>query len=402
MYIKYSYIVGTLYKNIKTRKEMRERPIGVLSSIISMNIKKIEWITFNAFLDTDLYIVKELVQYYRINWYIVKSGNESVDYLEEVSALRNIQNLNIEIIKCGSRLRKIECIKSYNQLLNRVKTNNPDIIYTTLAGAPYFIPMVITKLNLKKVILAIHNVHVPKGGTAALFFKIYNSLAIKYFKNFQTFSISQYNYLLGVTNRKNVFQATFIMKDYGNPTKHRTNNCVTFLNFGNIRPYKRLDVLILAAQSAYEKTNILFKVIIAGKCDIWEEYQKLIKYDFLFDVRIGRVKNSEVPNLFEDADYFVAPYQDIAQSGSATVAINYSKPVIASKLPAFEEYVIHGKTGYLIEPADQKSLQDIMEYILVNHEQIYPELVENVITCKNEVFSTNAIVNKYREALDGI
>lgn len=363
-------------------------------------MKKIEWITFNAFLDTDMYIIKELSKYYLINWHIIKSGNENIDYISEISELEKIDNLTVTVLECGKRLRKLECVRSYNTLLDNINKSKPDVIYLTLAGAPYFIPISILKLNLNKVLLAIHNVHVPKGGTSYYFFKIYNYIAIKFFKNFQTFSKNQLDVLMSMAPNKNMFYVDFLMKDYGDPTIKRADNKITFLNFGNIRKYKRLDVLILAAQEAYEETKIPFKVIIAGKCDDWTEYEKLIKYDFLFDVRLGRVENNDVPNLFELCDYFVAPYQDIAQSGSATVSINYEKPVIASKLPAFEEYLVDGETGYFMSPANITSLKNIIINILHTHELNYKNLVRNVKSLKENKFSTQAIVKKYREAID--
>lgn len=37
-------------------------------------MKHIQWITFNAFIDTDIYIVKELAEFYSINWHVIRSG----------------------------------------------------------------------------------------------------------------------------------------------------------------------------------------------------------------------------------------------------------------------------------------------------------------------------------------
>ena len=45
-----------------------------------MDKRKVAWITFNAFIDTDLYIVRELVRFYDIDWYILKSGNDKYEF----------------------------------------------------------------------------------------------------------------------------------------------------------------------------------------------------------------------------------------------------------------------------------------------------------------------------------
>ena len=358
------------------------------------------WITFNAFLDTDLYVVRALKEHYNIDWYILKSGNEKVDYSAEVAQMQKDAQLHVEVIECGKRLRMPECILSYRKLLKRIQHSGCDLVYSCLAGAPYFVPMLAQYINPKKILFGIHNVHVPKGGSAYWFFKFYNGYAIRTFQNFQTFSQSQCEYLKRLVPNKTVAYTPFLLKDFGKASISREDQRITFLNFGNIRPYKRLDVLIQAAQAAYEKTQKPFKVILAGKCDNWDAYEALITHKELFDLRIYRVENCEIPNLFEEADYFVAPYQDIAQSGSTMVAVNYEKPVIASRLPAFEEFIEQEKNGFLIPPADKEALTRVLIRILMEHETIYPGMRENQKKIKASHFGTSAVVNRYREIID--
>lgn len=367
-----------------------------------MDKKVIVWITFNAFMDTDLYVVRELARLYRIEWHIIRSKNDKFDYLNELQKLKEKENLSIQLHICGKRLRNLSCAVYFSKLLNEIKQTEACILYTSMAGAPFFIPVLAAKANLKHTILAIHNVHVPKGGTAYWFFKFYNTFSVLRFKNFQTFSLSQYKELKRIAPGKNILYAPFILKDYGLPKKERIDKTITFLNFGNIRPYKRIDVLIKAAQIAYERTGKIIKVIIAGKCDEWGKYQQLIKYGFLFDIRLGRVNNEDVADLFNEADYFVAPYQDIAQSGSSIVAINYDKPIIASRLPAFEEYIKDKVTGFLINPADVEDLTNTMVSVIESHESNYGELIENLKFYRNQNFTTSEIVQKYARFFDEI
>lgn len=364
--------------------------------------KKVAWITFNAFIDTDLYIVRELIPYYQITWYIIKSGNDTFEYQKEIDEIAADPGITVYQLQCGNRLRSIGCIAFYNKMLKEIAGRHPDAIYTTMAGAPFFIPVFAMKANKKKVALAIHNVHVPKGGSGYYFFKMYNTLAIRAFRNFQTFSEDQFSLLKSIAPRKNITHIPFILKDYGPARSERKDHRITFLNFGNIREYKRIDVLIEAAQQAYEATGILFRVILAGKCENWDKYQELIRYPELFELHIHRIENEMVPELFTEADYYVAPYQDIAQSGSSVVAINYSIPIIASRLPAFEEYIEDNVTGRLINPADVHSLQKVMEEIIVSGNAGYADMVERLEAKREELFSVKAIVNKYKEFIDGI
>lgn len=366
-----------------------------------MKKKCLIWITFNAFIDTDIYAVKELAKYYYIKWYIIRSENDKFEYVDYIDNIKNTTDIKVELSVCGKRLRSFKSLIYYNKLLSKLNTDKNSVIFTSMGGAPYFIPVLALKCNKKRTVVAIHNVHVPKGGTNYFFFKLYNKLTIKKFKNFITYSKSQYNDLSKLTNNnKNILYVPFILKDYGKPTNQRKNKEITFLNFGNIREYKRIDVLIEASQKVYELTKSKFKVIIAGQCNNWEKYQKLIKYDFLFDLRIKKIENEEIPNLFNKSDFFVAPYQDIAQSGSSIIAINYSKPTIASKLPAFEEYITDKETGYLIKPANVESLSAVMKEIIDSNLDNYDNMVRKLEKNRDINFSTKAIVEKYRRYID--
>lgn len=364
--------------------------------------KMIAWITFNAFLDTDLYVIKELANYYKIDWYIIRSENDRFEYVDVLEKMKQIKGLTIHLCVCGERLRKLKCVPFYIKLIQKIQQANPQLLFTSMAGAPYFIPILLFAANTNKTIMAIHNVHVPKGGTSYYFFKFYNKLTTSGFRHFLTYSQSQFEALRKIVPQKDVSYVPFVLKDYGEPNIARNSNTITFLNFGNIRPYKRIDVLIEAAQRAYEMTHIKFRVIIAGMCENWDIYQDLIKYEFLFDLRIKRVENCDIANLFNECDYFVAPYQDIAQSGSSVVAINYSKPIIASKLPAFEEYIESGETGYLIAPASVDDLTSVFIKILNSNNSSYDQMVKKLTESRDCKFSTKSIISKYREIFEHV
>ncbi len=356
--------------------------------------KRICWISSPAFLDTDIHIVPLLTDSFDIDWYIFRSEKECMDFPKELDALAN--TLNIKIMITGKRNRSIETLRMYVKNLRAIAKCGYDAIYTAVANFPYFVPSVATLLDRNKVIMAVHNVHVPEGGTHYFFSKLYTAYTLHAFNFYQTFSESQKVELLKKAPQKRVEYIPFLLKDYGIAKEpSRNKSVITFLNFGYIRDYKRIDVLIQAAEKAYEITKKKFKVIIAGSCENWQKYAQMISYDFLFDLRIRRIENGEIPDLFAESDYFVAPYQDIAQSGSLMVAINYEKPIIASRLSAFEENVEDGRTGLLIDPASVTDLTKKIVYVLENHERIYPMYKSSIAKQKQEQFSRTAIAKKY-------
>lgn len=366
------------------------------------NEERITWITPEYFLDTDIHVIKHLAPFYRIAWYIVHSGTQELDFKTEIDSLKDC-GVSVKIYQLYPRGMDPGNLTRFKCLAKSIRDSGSRFVYTSLAYPFYFLPVMAHYIGTDRMVLAVHNAHIPKGGSFYYRNKLYNTYAIRKFKHFQVFSESQYQYIKEKSGGKEVRLIPFFLKDYGKPeTPVEKGDCVTFLNYGHIRDYKRIDVLISAAQKAYRATGIKFKVIIAGTCPDWEKYRKLITDELLFDLRIRFIREEEIPSLFAEADYFVLPYQDIAQSGSAIVALNYDIPLIASRLPAFEEYIEDRKTGFLFKPADQKELEEIMKYILQNHERIYPEMKENLKGEKEAIFNEEKIVHSYREYIKSV
>ena len=368
------------------------------------NGRRIAWISIPAFIDTDFFAIKEMVKHYEIDFYLIYSSCEKIDFLESIKNLDS-ENINFNLVMCridwrASDFRRAIC---YQRILKTIKKRKYDMVYSLLFGMPYYIFMLYTILGKKKTLLGIHNVHVPRGGSYSFTSKLYNSFALHFFNYYHTFSKAQKKALLTIAPSKYCENVSHMLTDYGMPIKVRNDNRITFLSFGYIRKYKRIDVLIEAAQKIYEDTKTLFRVIIAGSSDNWDdEYQPLIKYPEIFDLRIGRVEDSEIADLFNESDYFVAPYQDIAQSGSAVVALNYNKPIVASRLEAFEEYVIDNETGFIIAPANMEELYTKMKFIIMNHENIYACLQANIKKFKKTMFSSEAIAEQYMRIFDKV
>ena len=124
--------------------------------------------------------------------------------------------------------------------------------------------------------------------------RIYTDLWIRTFKNIQTFSQNQYKTLISRYKNKNVLMAYLAIKDYGEPSITRDHNkdIIRFLVFGNIVHYKRIDLLIKAANILYERGIKNFKIKIAGNCKDWNRsYAPLIGRPELFELAIKRIPN---------------------------------------------------------------------------------------------------------------
>lgn len=142
-------------------------------------------------------------------------------------------------------------------------------------------------------------------------------------------------------------------------------NKTVFLFFGQIKKVKGVDILL----KAFEKVRSEFPdafLVIAG--NVWKsdftECEKIIKEYSLEDcikTDIRFIPDEDVKFYYSAADICVLPYTDVYQSGVIQLVYGYKKPAIATKLPAFTQFVIEGETGFLAEPGDEISLAEAME-----------------------------------------
>ena len=68
------------------------------------------------------------------------------------------------------------------------------------------------------------------------------------------------------------------------------------------------------------------------------------------------VPNEQVALYFSAADLVVLPYLSATQSGIAQIAYNFDRPVIATDVGGLAEVVQHGRTGFVVPPADAEAL----------------------------------------------
>ena len=138
----------------------------------------------------------------------------------------------------------------------------------------------------------------------------------------------------------------------------------TFLQFGIIRKYKGVDILLKSISMIPWDKRKNMQFIIAGaqlpKLDN-TDYNAMIKEYGIGDcvkLRTGHVPDEEVSRLFAEADFCLFPYRDIYGSGALLMAYTYGKPVIASDIPAFREETDNGNTGYLFESENTEALKE--------------------------------------------
>lgn len=356
-------------------------------------MKSIVWLTPDFFIDVDSLIVPYLAETFNIHWIILGGSNKPKAYEE----LKKKSKMNIEYYIIDGKWYMPNQYLKYRKLFRYLISLKTDIIYIDSSLTFWNYYAALHTLPKNKTVLATHNVKTPKGARLEYLVRYFMNQTLKNFKNFHVFSKNQKEYLNQIVQNKNILYAPLTLKDYGEK-KMRTqyHDIINFLSFGHIRQYKRIDILIKAAQKLYEETKLKFKVTIVGNCPQWGQYQKLIKYPEIFDIEIGFIEDNKVAYFFSNADYLVLPYQDLAQSGAITVAFNYHIPVITSDIIQFQEFVNEGKNGYLFKSENIDSLKEVMyNTIVMGKGENYQKLVNSTISFVEENYILSTIANKY-------
>jgi glycosyltransferase involved in cell wall biosynthesis len=360
-----------------------------------MEKKKICWITSDEFMMVDLPILPALSTHYDIDWHIIYNKEAKVDYERVVVERTKGTTLNCHVHYLRHRRRNPRIIWEHWQYLRKIDEKKYQCLYFNIEGLPYFFPLVALVFSRNKIICAAHHVTVPHGAVNYHSAKLYMSFIFKYFRNFQVFSKNQLNHFKDNYSGKKVFYAPIALISYGISDSKLPPDQISFLYFGHIRDYKRVDILINAANRVYEKTGIKFKVKIFGACSDWSKYERLIKYPEIFELRIESIPNEEIPSLFRESHYFVMPYQDLAQSATMTVAFNYKLPVIASDIDSLREFIDDGKNGFLFKNGSVESLAAVMTSLLDMEEGPYRKMKENVSDYVNKNYAIESIIRPY-------
>lgn len=121
------------------------------------------------------------------------------------------------------------------------------------------------------------------------------------------------------------------------------------LFIGRAQPYKGLAVLIDALDSLED-----VPVVIAGEgvTDYRSPRSERV------EIREGPLSDEGFRDLMARCCAVVLPYERANQSGVLATAFRAGRPVIASAVGAFEEYVTDGVNGFLVPPGDPTALAE--------------------------------------------
>ena len=134
----------------------------------------------------------------------------------------------------------------------------------------------------------------------------------------------------------------------------------TFVLFGEIKPYKGLDLLVEALGRLDAAQRSSMRLLVAGRArmDLAPILSRIAQLELssTIDMDIRRLDESEMADLFEAADSFVFPYRQIDASGVYFLVKSFGKWLVASRVGIFAEDVAAGTDGALIDAGDIDAL----------------------------------------------
>lgn len=177
-------------------------------------------------------------------------------------------------------------------------------------------------------------------------------------------------------------------------TAPRYNGHVLF--FGRMNPYKGTDNLLEIVRLC---PDIQFDVI--GRVDsqmknivnqLAKEKNVILNNDYVSD--------EEMRKAFINCDWVVVPYNSASQSGIIIDAYKYSRPVIAFAVGAIPEQVDEGKSGYLVEPGNNRKFADKLKEVMRFNEEQYDTMSQNAYTYGSKKYATSGAVIRFIKLLE--
>lgn len=142
----------------------------------------------------------------------------------------------------------------------------------------------------------------------------------------------------------------------------------TLVLFGEIKPYKGVDVILSALASLPAAARAQLRLIVAGRprMDIAPLQQQCssLGLDDVVAWWPKRLSDDEMAHLFAVADSLVFPYRQIDASGVYYLTKSLERWMIASAVGVFKEDLIDGQEGRLVASEDVGALARAIEEAL--------------------------------------
>ncbi len=241
----------------------------------------------------------------------------------------------------------------------------PDVIHVQWLPLPLIDALFVPLLRrIAPVVLTVHDSN-PYNGAGPLLLRVGNLLATRRFDRWIVHNELSERQLVarGLSAERLHRVAHGLLSSPGEASAEvtaRTDGRLHFLQFGKLKDYKGVDVLLNALGRLTAEQRDRCRVSIVGRPYL--ETEPLLdlmarhRLQSCVELRLDFVSDAEMAALFDDADALVFPYRGIDTSGVLMAAIARGIPVVASDIGCFAEMLTDGEEGRLVMPDDPKAL----------------------------------------------
>ena len=358
---------------------------------------KVYYLSISTFADNQLNLLRHLAEDIDITYGVIipcKRANFTAQELR--SSLEGQSKIKFEAFHLKYRFRDPRVIKTYLEIIRSIKKADPDVVYFTNFDQVY-INLLLLLINNNKTVIGFHDVENHSNTRFDFLTNLGKNILFKNFKHFHTYSQSQTDILKKRYTDKKVYMIPLPLIGFGEGVSNAPQNkMIHFLFFGNILPYKGLDIL-LHAVNRLSKKHKNFRLVVAGRSNEWDKlYENIVEDREVMIKQVRFIENSEISGFFDMADYVILPYRDTTQSGPLMISYHYNVPVIASNAVGFREFIKPGISGYVFDLDKENDLDRLLEDALHRSPAEYNQLKETQKQFVEANFSMNSIVERYR------
>lgn len=169
--------------------------------------------------------------------------------------------------------------------------------------------------------------------------------------------------------------------------------------FGRIEEYKGVELFIDSIDYLKKKYGLRLKGLIAGTGRIESLISQKINGSENISFINKYLSNRELAELIAESRVVVLPYKDATGSITVQVANYYNKPVVASRVGCFPEYVENGTNGLLINEYSEAGLAEKI-YELFSNEALYRNIKKQIGSYFKENFDIKEVVKKLENEIE--
>lgn len=235
----------------------------------------------------------------------------------------------------------------------------------------YLTVMALARLRGRPVLLTLHNVRPHEGGRIQ---RLLNEAVLRFAHHFVVHTRNSADTLLRVYPRAEghlsiVPHGLLLLVGRNGVSRVKARallgvpqNRIVLLAFGNIRPYKGVDVLLKSLRKVLDAGHDVGLVIAGQPWGSFRPYEQIINDLDLrdhVDTRLTYQSDEDVELLFSACDVAVFPYKDFdAQSGAASLALGFGVPIVVTDVGGLTEIA---DDHAVVPPNDVQSLADVLQ-----------------------------------------